>query len=34
MIEKPKYSGPDKTLKAAGAAVQACDSLSGDALAK
>jgi hypothetical protein len=34
MIEEPKYSSPDKTLKAARAAVEACDSLSGDALAK
>ncbi|KAM0923579.1 hypothetical protein ACQ4PT_005449 [Festuca glaucescens] len=33
-VEKPKYSSPDKTLKAARAAVEACDSLSGDALAK
>jgi hypothetical protein len=32
--EKPKYSSPDKSLRAARAAVEACDSLSGDALAK
>lgn len=32
--EKPKYSSPDKTLKAAKAAVEACESLSGDALVK
>jgi hypothetical protein len=34
MIEKPKYSSPDKTLKAARAAVEACESLTGDALVK
>jgi hypothetical protein len=33
-VEKPKYSSPDKTLKAARAAMDACDSLSGDALVK
>jgi hypothetical protein len=33
-VEKPKYSSPDKTLRAARDAVEACDSLSGDALAK
>jgi hypothetical protein len=34
MVEKPKYSSPDKTIKAARAAVEMCESLSGDALAK
>ncbi|KAK1618831.1 hypothetical protein QYE76_024348 [Lolium multiflorum] len=34
IVEKPKYSSPDKTIKAAKAAVALCDSLSGDALAK
>jgi hypothetical protein len=33
-VEKPKYSSPDKTIKAAKAAVELCESLSGDALAK
>jgi hypothetical protein len=32
--EKPRYNTPDKTLRAARAAVEACESLSGDALAK
>jgi hypothetical protein len=34
IVEKPKYSSPDKTIKAAKAAVELCESLSGDALAK
>ncbi|KAK1680992.1 hypothetical protein QYE76_041840 [Lolium multiflorum] len=34
IIEKPKYSSPDKTIKAAKAAVALCESLSGDELAK
>jgi hypothetical protein len=34
IVEKPKYSSPDKTIKAARAAVELCDSLTGDALAK
>ncbi|KAK1660426.1 hypothetical protein QYE76_048585 [Lolium multiflorum] len=34
VIEKPKYSSPDKTIKAAKAAVALCESLSGDELAK
>ncbi|KAK1602599.1 hypothetical protein QYE76_016868 [Lolium multiflorum] len=34
MVEKPKYSSPDKTIKAAKAAVELCESLFGDALAK
>ena len=34
IVEKPKYSSPDKTIKAARAAVEMCDSLTGDALAK
>jgi hypothetical protein len=34
LAENPKYSTPDKTLRAARAAVEACESLSGDALAK
>ncbi|KAK1618266.1 hypothetical protein QYE76_023783 [Lolium multiflorum] len=34
IIEKTKYSSPDKTIKAAKAAVELCESLSGDALAK
>ena len=34
IIEKPKYSSPDKTIKAAKAAVELCESLYGDALAK
>jgi hypothetical protein len=34
LVEKPKYSSPDKTLRAARAAVEACDSLTGDALEK
>ena len=34
IMEKPKYSSPDKTIKAAKAAVELCESLSGDALAK
>jgi hypothetical protein len=32
--EKPKYSTPDKTLRADQAAVEALESLSGDALVK
>ncbi|KAK1596228.1 hypothetical protein QYE76_027213 [Lolium multiflorum] len=34
IVEKPKYSSPDKTIKAAKAAVELCESLSGDELAK
>ncbi|KAK1683319.1 hypothetical protein QYE76_044167 [Lolium multiflorum] len=34
IVEKPKYSSPDKTIKAAKAAVDLCDSLTGEALAK
>ncbi|KAK1653369.1 hypothetical protein QYE76_071174 [Lolium multiflorum] len=34
IVEKPKYSSPDKTIKAAKAAMEMCDSLSGEALAK
>ncbi|KAK1662137.1 hypothetical protein QYE76_050296 [Lolium multiflorum] len=34
IVEKPKYSSPDKTIKAAKAAVALCESLSGDELAK
>ncbi|KAK1670554.1 hypothetical protein QYE76_058713 [Lolium multiflorum] len=34
IVDKPKYSSPDKTIKAARAAVEMCDSLTGDALAK
>lgn len=34
IVEKSKYSSPDKTIKAARAAVEMCDSLTGDALAK
>ncbi|KAK1607759.1 hypothetical protein QYE76_031432 [Lolium multiflorum] len=33
-LQKPKYSSPDKTIKAAKAAVELCESLSGDELAK
>jgi hypothetical protein len=34
IVEKPKYSSLDKTIKAAKAAMEMCDSLSGEALAK
>jgi hypothetical protein len=34
VVEKPKYNSPDKTIKAAKAAVEMCESLSGEALAK
>ncbi|KAK1600778.1 hypothetical protein QYE76_017989 [Lolium multiflorum] len=34
IVEKPKYSSPDKTLKAARAAVELCESLIGDALVR
>jgi hypothetical protein len=33
-VEKPKYNTPDKTLRAARAALEACEALSSDALAK
>ncbi|KAK1615473.1 hypothetical protein QYE76_020990 [Lolium multiflorum] len=34
IVEKPKYSSPDKTIKAVRAAVELCEPLTGDALAK